>query len=327
MTQERNLNLDFIKIIAMIFVVGLHSIASFNICGINVNQYYTITICGTAIPLFFTVSGYLLLGRKNIDWHYSVKKIWGIVRFVFIICWIFWLFRFIFTGIPHWDKLYKDPLGAFLMGGTFWQFWYFGAMNLIYIVYPILNIIYNEKHNAFVCLFVCLIIICATIHITNIITPGTFEAKLPQSLRIWNWLMYFCLGGIIKKNAKKISWKWVCLLAIAYCIQLILVTITNPKMFKSDYNFASPLTLLYIYCLFQAFNQLNVQKISNGIKCLSSLFLPVYTIHTGFIYANPNIKLLFAPIAPIYWLLISITSIGVSWMIMQTKAGKLIFKI
>ena len=85
-TQTRNLNLDLIKIMAMIFVVGLHTGTSFMVHGIDVNSYYKITICGTAIPLFFTVSGYLLLGRPNVDWHYSIKKIWGIVRFVFVIC-------------------------------------------------------------------------------------------------------------------------------------------------------------------------------------------------------------------------------------------------
>lgn len=327
MTQERNLNLDLIKIIAMVFVVGLHSIANFYICGINVNQYYTITICGTAIPLFFTVSGYLLLGRKNVDWHYSAKKIWGIIRFVFVVCWIYWLIKFVITQELHLDKLYKDPLGAFLMGGTFWQFWYFGSMNLVYLLYPFINSIYNKKQKIFVTLFVCLIIFCSSIHITNILTPGTFEAKLPHSLRMWNWLMYFFLGGIVKANTKKIGWKWVALLAIVYCIQLIIVSSINPKMLKSDYNYASPLTLLYVYCIFQALNNLDVHNINNGIKCLSSLFLPVYTLHTGFIYAAPNIKLWFAPVAPVYWVLITIISVGVSWIIMQTKIGKWVFKI
>lgn len=327
MAQERNLNLDFIKILAMVFVVGLHTGTAFFIGNINVNRYYLLTICGTAIPLFFTVSGYLLLGRKKINWHYSVKKIWGIVRFVFVVCWIYWLIMLVITQEPHWDKLYKDPLGAFLMGGAFWQFWYFGAMCLIYILFPFINRIYNEKQKWFVHFFICLIIICATIHIINIITPRTFEAKIPQSLRIWNWLMYFCLGGIIKKNSKNIGWKWVLLLAMVYCVQLILVKSINPKMFKSDYNFASPLTLMYIYCLFQALNQLNVQNIGCGIKCLSPLFLPVYTIHPFFVYNTQTFRHTFHAGYPIYWMLITIASVAASWVIMQTKVGKWVFRI
>ena len=53
MTQERNLNLDFIKIIAMIFVVGLHSeYSNWFIGNIDINRLLYLTICGTAIPLF-----------------------------------------------------------------------------------------------------------------------------------------------------------------------------------------------------------------------------------------------------------------------------------
>lgn len=327
MTQERNLNLDFIKILAMVFVVGLHTGTRFYIGNIEVNYYYLWTICGTAIPLFFTVSGYLLLGRKKIDWNYSAKKIWGIVRFVFVVCWIYWLIILIITQEPHWDKLYKDPLGAFLMGGAFWQFWYFGAMNIIYFLYPILNKIYIEKQKAFICLFILITFICAIIYVLNILTQGTFEAKIPQSLRIWNWLMYFFLGGIIKKYTQKIGWKWVFLLATAYCIQLIIVRNINPIMFKSDYNYASPLTLLYIYFLFQALIHLNVQKISNGIKCLSPLFLPVYTLHPFFIYNTQEFRHTFHAGYPIYWMIITVASIAVSWLIMQTKVGKWVFRI
>lgn len=327
MAQERNLNLDLIKILAMVFVVGLHSGNKFYIGDIEVNYYYIWTICGTAIPLFFTVSGYLLLGRINVDWHYSARKIWGIVRFVFVVCWIYWLIMLIITKEPRWDKLYKDPLGAFLMGGAFWQFWYFGAMNIIYFLYPFLNKLYNEKQKTFVHFFIFVIAICTVVYYLNIITPGTFEAKLPQSLRIWNWLMYFCLGGIIKKNSKKIGWKWVLLLALGYCIQLIIAKNVNIKMFKSDYNFASPLTLLYIYCLFQALNHMNVQNISNIIKSLSLLFLPVYTIHPFFIYNSNSFRHTFHAGYPIYWMIITIASVAVSWVIMQTKVGKWVFRI
>lgn len=327
MAQERNLNLDLIKIIAMVFVVGLHTGTTFYIGNININRYYILTICGAAIPLFFTVSGYLLLGRNKMDWHYSAKKIGGIVRFVFVVCWVYWLIMLIITQEPHWDKLYKDPLGAFVMGGTFWQFWYFGAMCLIYILYPFINKLYINKNKLFNLFFILLIFVCAIVYLLNLYLPGVFEKKMPPSFRVWNWLMYFCLGGIIKKHSIKIGWKWVFLLAIAYCIQLAIVKHINPKMFKSDYNFASPLTLLYIYCLFQALNHLNVQRINNSITLLSPLFLPVYTIHPFFIYNTQTFRHTFHAGYPIYWMLITIVSIATSWVIMQTKVGKWVFRI
>ncbi len=323
MAQERNLNLDFIKILAMVFVIGIHSGTKYYIGNIDINRFFILTVCGPAIPLFFSVSGYLLLGRKNINWDYSIKKIWGIVRFVFVVCWIYWLIMLVITQEPHWDKLYKDPLGAFLMGGAFWQFWYFGAMCLIYLLYPFINKIYLEKQKTFVRLFVIIIIICAFVHLLNIFIPGTFEKTIKQPFRIWNWLLYFCLGGYIKMNSKKIHWKWVLLLALAYCAQIALLRLINPSMFKADFNYASPLTLLYIYCLFQALNHLNIQKISNNIKWLTPLFLPVYTIHP---YITP-IRAHFQSIYPIYWMIITVITVTISWIIMQTKIGKWVFRI
>lgn len=327
MAQERNLNLDFIKILAMVFVIGLHTGTKFYIGDFDVNRCYILTICGTAIPLFFTVSGYLLLGRKNVDWHYSIKKIGGIVRFVFVVCWIYWLIMLIITQEPRWDKLYKDPLGAFLMGGAFWQFWYFGAMCLIYLIYPQLNKIYNEKEKVFYTLFVCLIIFCFIIYALNIITPEIFEKKIPHSLCIWKWLLYFCLGGIVKKHPKSMKWSWVFILAVSYCIQLIIVNKINPSMKAADYFFSSPITLLYIYCLFQALNRLNIHNISKEIQWLSPLFLPVYTIHPFLIYNTQTFRHSFHAGYPIYWMLITIATVIVSWLIMQTKIGKWVFKI
>lgn len=311
----------------MVFVVGIHSGTSFNIGDIDINRYYRLTICGTSIPLFFSVSGYLLLGRKNVDWHYSAKKIIGIVRFVFVVCWIYWLIMLAINQEPHWDKLYKDPLGAFLMGGAFWQFWYFGAMCLIYILYPYINKIYIEKQTLFIRLFLSIIIFCAIIHILNIIIPGTLEKKIPQSFRIWNWLLYFCLGGYIKMKPKKIEWKWVLLLAIAYCGLLVFVKYLNPTMFKVDFNYSSPLAMLYVYGLFQALNHLDVHKIGNGIKTLSPLFLPVYTLHPFFIYNTSTIRFSFHAGYPIYWMLITLVTVSVSWIIMKTKVGKWVFRV
>ena len=63
MAQERNLNLDFIKVLAMVFVIGIHSSTKYYIGNIDINRFFILTLCGPAIPLFFSVSGYLLLGR------------------------------------------------------------------------------------------------------------------------------------------------------------------------------------------------------------------------------------------------------------------------
>jgi hypothetical protein len=126
---------------------------------------------------------------------------------------------------------------------------------------------------------------------------------------------------------KKIKWKWILVFAIVYCGLLVFVKYFNPTMFKVDFNYSSPLTLLYIYNVFQALNHVDVHKISNGIKTLSPLFLPVYTLHPFFIYNTSSIRFSFHAGYPIYWVFISLATITVSWIIMKTKVGKWVFRI
>ena len=69
MGNNRNLSIDLIKIIAMLSVVGLHSTCDFinpEKFGMANILYRTFVV---AIPLFFMVSGFLLLGRKNINYR------------------------------------------------------------------------------------------------------------------------------------------------------------------------------------------------------------------------------------------------------------------
>lgn len=68
--KDRIQSLDFIKIIAMLSVMGLHSTYSFideSHIGVADIIYRTSVI---AIPLFFMVSGFLLLGRTKVDYRY-----------------------------------------------------------------------------------------------------------------------------------------------------------------------------------------------------------------------------------------------------------------
>lgn len=75
-TLCRNHNIDLIKIFAMIGVVELHCPSVFAGREFDfVGQFYRFFV--VSIPLFFMVSGYLLLGRKNINLRYSMKKFAG----------------------------------------------------------------------------------------------------------------------------------------------------------------------------------------------------------------------------------------------------------
>lgn len=83
----RNQSIDFIKIIAMYMVLMLHTgvIRHFTSSYDYTSVPEVYMIAGIAIPLFFMVSGFLLV-NKQVDRKYITNKILGILRFTLIIC-------------------------------------------------------------------------------------------------------------------------------------------------------------------------------------------------------------------------------------------------
>ena len=84
--RGRNLSIDLIKIIAMLGVVCLHSTHSYINTAIGMVMYSTAVI---SIPLFFIVSGYLLIGKECIDYQYVIKKMGGGNKICFYSCLIY----------------------------------------------------------------------------------------------------------------------------------------------------------------------------------------------------------------------------------------------
>lgn len=81
---------------------------------------------------------------RTLNWVYSVKKIWGILRFTFIICISYWLIHSIRHGFDFMVFV-KLWVGSFMQKGMFAIFWYFGAMILLYLILPYFNKIENRK--------------------------------------------------------------------------------------------------------------------------------------------------------------------------------------
>ena len=130
----------------MSFVVGMHSrmhyleYPTYDIAYYAFNSIFT-----PAIPLFYMVSGYLLLGRDNSDYDYVLKKIYGILRFTTIITLSFSLLTFVVRCQFDIKQLIVNVCLWPIQRGVMGIFWYFGAMIVLYLCYPILNKLYIQK--------------------------------------------------------------------------------------------------------------------------------------------------------------------------------------
>lgn len=194
--KERNQSIDLIKIVAMMGVMALHTCIgrTDEIPGFVLSRTF-----GLSIPLLFMVSGYLMQGR-SVDWQYSARKIVGILRFTFIICFAYWLIHSLRHGVDLMGFI-KLWIGSFVQRGQFGMFWYFGSMMLLYLVLPFYNRM--EQRNSYFLpkMIICLLGIVFCFFMADY--TNDFEKNfIPQSLRLWYWLLFFSIGQLLRKRIR-----------------------------------------------------------------------------------------------------------------------------
>lgn len=279
-----------------------------------------------AIPLFFMVSGYLLIGRTDISYRYSLKKIIQIIRLVSILVALLWLYNCRIQGF-HITTLFHNILNAFLGKGFFSVLWFLGSMCIIYLFYPVINYLYKKRTYYFSVLLI-LAIIQNYVFIITILGYG--ETHINQTFRIYNWLVYFMLGGIFKtiKIPRMLS---AIFIVILYIPTLISIYIFNPYINYSgcEYFYSSPLVICLSASIFYFIKSI---KISNNkiVSSLSQLFLPVYTLQNfslSYTLSYRHWLENFNYAGVFYWLSILILTCAISWIIMKLPIFKSIFHL
>lgn len=320
--NTRNLNLDLIKLTAMCGVMCLHTQMRFLDSPIAHFFYVTAVV---SIPLFFMTSGYLLLGRGNIDNKYSVRKIIGILRFVAIMTVLFYLL----SGIRHGESFVNATLGSLIQRGQLGIFWYFGAMVIIYVCLPYLSHLYKQKLKEFIFVTVGLFLMSSAVFVLNFTNGIHIEQNTIQTFRLWNWLFYFCLGGLIKRYSFNVNiFAVIFLIVLNYLFQIKTVGFMDNNY--CEYYYPSiPVMLLSVFVFQYILNiKSNLKFVNGGGK----LFLPCYTIHiyvigktvglfeTLFSFAGVVMPLL-------YWLFVCALTVALSWMIMKIPYSEKVFRI
>ena len=198
MHKTRNINLDLIKVLACIGVVLLHTtMIGFKDTG-SWNLLAYLYYLGTySIPLFFMVNGYLLLGKRNITYSYILEKVKWILITVSSWNTIVWLLKRDFAVNPV-----KKIIGSMVQKGYFFQFWFFGALILIYLCLPILKKFLNSKRS-YLYILSLLISIGLIFELTNIIIQTPLQSYVIQTFRLWTWFFYYFLGGLVAQFDKE----------------------------------------------------------------------------------------------------------------------------
>lgn len=282
METKRETWLDIIKVIAIFLVTILHiANAGIGFGEIHGNQimYYFGTF---AVPLFFMVNGYLNLNGVK-SYKYSLKKIINIL--VVILGWNILYFIFDFIINNNVNNLFCMILDNFLQRGVFWQFWFLGSLIIIYLFIPIISRIFN-KTKYYKLLVLGLFLLCLAYNFINIfILKDKILIKIiPQALRLWTWIFYLCLGGLVRKenilnnisNNKYIIITFILILITVLYEFTLAMHIYNRLEAENFYD--SILVIITTYFIFTCFKKIEFKN-SNVISIGGSLTLGVYIIH------------------------------------------------
>ncbi len=326
---ERNLSLDLIKICAMFGVIALHTFeASFDWRVANI--FYETSVI--AIPLFFMTSGYLLLGRENINTAYICRKTYRIVRLIVALNVAYWTLTFIKGHQFDFKVLVENLIGSFIQSGVFSRCWYLGAMIIIFFFLPFINMLYRFHKKSFAFMFFFLFIITVFVFSDNL-GGGIIEQTTIQTFRLWNWLFYFCCGGAVKYLQEKTTFSiplfdLIVMVIINIIYQELFKTLLNTKFCEFFYSSIVTIILVLFFFCYTLHVKISNNRFKSIIKAFSPLFLIVYLFH-GFVtmfvnkYLMPTLP---ESVIPYYlFFSVSILSVIVSWGINKVPVVRRLF--
>ena len=307
----RRSGLDLCRVFAISVVVLVHTVMLFWDFDPAVTTwafYNYISLVGHfSIPLFFMLSGALLLGREKLDLK---KHLTRALRFVLL----FYVWSLICYGLDarffHIWSQDGDFLSLVLAG--YFHEWFLPALTLCYCAIPLLHgILYREEKEVRVgiLLLSALVVLLSDLPGFPFKPPIISEFLRPWKLSDLRYLLYFLLGWYL--NGRKLSGRALTLLgAAALATQLFLCHINRRYAISVGYaigiyygNFTSSavLTAAFVFCLCQRIETVP-PRAAKALKLLASCSFGVYLMHPIVIDALRSLQLDFTQYGT-YWFL------------------------
>lgn len=320
--MKRNISIDLLKVIACFSVIILHVIGM-NVGIVNSILYY---IAGLAVPVFFMVNGYLLFSKVKLDYKYIRKKIINILIVVFS-----WnvLISIVYLGIGKFKNPLIDSIFSLIQMGYFWQFWFFGALIIVYCFVPILfDKFKNLKLSIIITLLFCTISILVdfTSIIRSLLGYSIIQSHIIQTFRLWTWFSYFLLGALISKvevrnwiyNKFNFKKNYLSLIILTIIVVFYQYNVSRDiyHILYAEYFYDNIFTFLWILSLFLFVYRIDIKnsRIIKIIEILSLNTIGIYIIHVTVIkcidkfynFQNPIINILMVFIIFLISLVISV---------------------
>ena len=292
--EKRNVGYDFIRIFAIFLVVIIHA----NVAYLAENQgktgwYFVMlvtSICLVAVPLFFMVSGALLLDTQEVI---PLKKLFfkriGKQAIPFIV-WslVYVLARIVMKKTPLSITAFTDLLHE----PAYYQFWFMYTLLAIYLLLPVLQAVVlklEKRHLEYV--LILWLVFSTVFLVMQKFIPGFAISDHVDLILCEGYVGYFLLGHYLKKYHSELSWKKGLLLALIGigCTGILSVAeylvSANGKASYQGYfyqAYLTPFVVLAVTGLFLAFQNMHWTERERPRKLLqtgSALSIGVFYVH------------------------------------------------
>ena len=232
----------------------------------------------------------------------------------------------------------EEFLKSFVQKGTLWQFWYLGALLIIYELLPVLSKLNQQTRR--VLLLACGII-SISIQAMSFWYGEPIQKNVIQTFRIWTWLFYFLLGAEMKILKvwifDHISVVFHFLLCMGATVLIIVFEnyVGSKKILEmtgvlhAEFFYDSLYEMCWIGLIFSFLLRIKLSGlVSEYITEVASLTMGIYIIH-------PMIRKIIARImgntsifrSIVYWLVTTLCAAIITWIIKKLPSGKCLIKI
>ena len=289
-------------------------------------------------------SGYFLLNRGKVAISYSKNKCFGIISVVigwnFIIA-ILRVLKAVVLRENIIEEILRFPVECVkcvLQKGTFWHFWYLGALMIVYLLLPVISRLTNKKRKV---MFICVGVIAIAIELTSFYGRSPMQKYVIQTFRLWTWVFYFVLGSQMSKIRKWFSEHMsvrshavICfiytLIVIGYQMYVGSNWITeNTNRLHAEYFYDSLVEMIWIAISFSLLLRVNLSsKVRRIISAIVPLTMGIYIIHPLII--KVVVKLIGSDstlIALASWIITFAFSVICTYIINQIKWCRFLIKV
>ncbi len=292
--KERKLGYDLVRIISILMVVAIHSNVAY-LSGVQgTTGWYLVmlltSVCLVSVPLFFMVSGALLLDTEEVI---SLKPLFFKRILKQAIPFLVWSVIYIMVGI--FTNRISFSLSSFtnLLGKpAYYQFWFMYSLLAIYLLLPILQalVIKLEKKHLEYALILWLIFSTLFPALHRFI-PAIKLSEHADLVVCEGYIGFFILGYYLKKYHTEISSKKALLLGLVglllTCLFAVLeyvVSAKNGTIYIGYFykTYLTPFVVLAVVGLFLFFQNAKYTDKEKPIKLLntgSNLSIGVFYVH------------------------------------------------